>query len=760
MLNPDPNHERPTVDNAMLEAALDLARQGFDVFPAPGTGEKKSEKAAEYSGGVRWGATNDEKQIRRDFRKWPDANIGIPTGNEFFVVDADTLEGHGVDGIAALGALQVQHGRLPETKTAITPSGGRHYYFGCPEGIMIKGSQSKIAPGVDVLGEANMVLAAPSIKPGVGQYSWLKDIEIAPAPDWLIELCKTNEAERAAYVDGDVEVEPDKVIAAFDAATNEDLNFKNWCRFAMAGWRGSAASDEAFAAFDRWSQKSTKYDSEFTKQKWWKDFYNSPPEEIKPVSLYWHADETAPGWRDKYQKEKLAKIYRETYANMNAARGGANARTAAEHIVSDTADAEQDGYDEIGDSIEPETDDEPGELEIAPAFSEEALALQFTNAHAGMLRYVAEWGKWLIFDGTKWNFDKTLKTFSIARQVCRTAANQVNKPKSLAKAIASAKTRNAVVSLASSDHRHAATTDQWDTDAWLLNTPGGVIDLRTGKLRAHRATDYMTKMTAVTPDARCSTILWRGFLKRITANDTELERFICRALGYGLTGIIREHAMFFCYGEGANGKGVLTNTVSKIFADYATASTFETFAASRAGHERHLTELADLQGARLVTVPETEKGRHWNETRIKEMTGGDKIKARFMRQDLFEFFPVLKLWFNGNHKPSLKSVSEAIKRRLYLIPFLVIIPENERDEELPNKLISEWPGILAWLIEGCLEWQHVGLAASPRTASLAWALMAATIWTPAVSLISGTCAHDDIQKRKATTPIASSRTKS
>lgn len=271
-------------------------------------------------------------------------------------------------------------------------------------------------------------------------------------------------------------------------------------------------------------------------------------------------------------------------------------------------------------------------------------------SHAGSLRYVAKWGQWLIFDGTKWDVDETLKTFSMARQICRVAARQVNKPKSLSRAIASAKTRNAVVTLASSDRRHAATVDQWDRDPWLLNTPGGVVDLRTGNLREHRADDYMTKMTAVTPDANCPIPLWRAFLKRITANDTELEEFIKRALGYGLTGIIREHAMFFCYGEGANGKGVLTNTVSKVFADYATASTFETFAASKAGHDRHPAELADLQGARLVTVPETEKGRHWNETRIKEITGGDKIKARRMRQDFFEFYPVLKPWFQGKNR--------------------------------------------------------------------------------------------------------------
>jgi putative DNA primase/helicase len=353
----------------------------------------------------------------------------------------------------------------------------------------------------------------------------------------------------------------------------------------------------------------------------------------------------------------------------------------------------------------------PGSTNIntgAPPFSEEALALLFTAKHEGTLRYVAEWGTWLRFTGTKWEFDKTRKAWSFARAICRQQATQANKD-NMRRIIASAKTRAAVVSLASDDHRHAATTEQWDVDPWLLNTPGGVIDLRNGQRRDNRADDYMTKSTAVAPGASCPIPLWKAHLKKITAQNLDLEKFIQRALGYGITGIIREHALFFCYGVGSNGKGVLMSTVAGIHADYHRASTFETFAASKTIGDRHPTELAALRGARFVTVPETEEGRRWNETRIKQLTGGDMISARFMRQDLFDFRPTFKLWIQGNHKPSLRSVNEAIKRRLYLIPFVVTIPAAERDEHLTDKLKAEWPGILAWLIEGCMEWQRIGL---------------------------------------------------
>jgi putative DNA primase/helicase len=166
--------------------------------------------------------------------------------------------------------------------------------------------------------------------------------------------------------------------------------------------------------------------------------------------------------------------------------------------------------------------DDTSESLEAPAFSEEAVALLFAEIHAAEQRYVAAWNRWLYYDGTRWKFDDTRQTWTRARTVTRQVALTINKPKE-AKAMASAKTR-AAVSLAAEDKRLAASVDQWDLDPWLLNTPGGVVDLRTGKLRDHDAADYMTKMTAVTPDASCPTPLWSKFLKRVTDNDVEPQK--------------------------------------------------------------------------------------------------------------------------------------------------------------------------------------------------------------------------------------------
>jgi putative DNA primase/helicase len=343
--------------------------------------------------------------------------------------------------------------------------------------------------------------------------------------------------------------------------------------------------------------------------------------------------------------------------------------------------------------------------EVRPSeFSDDTIALEFTKQHLGKLRYVDKWGRWLIWDGKRWQFDEKLQVFDMVRDVCREHARRCNDPRVKAQ-LTSAKTVGAVHRLAQMDQRTAAVTSQWDADPWLLNTPDGVYDLGNGMMREALPEDYMTKITAVAPDGDCP--LFHKFLDEITDGDAELQQFIQRMLGYCLTGITREHALFFLYGTGANGKGALMNTVAHIFGDYHKSAPIETFTVTK--NENHPTELAGLVGARLVTVTETEKGRRWSEARVKQLTGGDEVSARFMRQDFFEYIPQFKLNISGNHKPSLSAVDEAIRRRFNMLPFLVTIPVEKRDPNLPEKLKAEGPGILRWMIDGCLAWQEQGL---------------------------------------------------
>lgn len=339
-----------------------------------------------------------------------------------------------------------------------------------------------------------------------------------------------------------------------------------------------------------------------------------------------------------------------------------------------------------------------------PEYSDDSLALRFTERYGDALRYTAAWGRWSQWTGAVWEQDSTLEVYNLVRQVCRAESARCE-DKRVATRMKSEVTRAAVERFARDDRRHAAVIDQWDSDPWILNTPGGLVDLRTGKLLPSDRLGYCTKIAAVTPGGNCP--LWKSFLARITNDNRELQEFMQRMIGYSLTGVTREHALFFLYGTGANGKSVFLNTISDLMGDYAQTAPIETFIDSK--NERHPTDLAGLRGARMVSATETEDGRRWAESKLKSITGGDRIAARFMRQDFFEFSPVFKLVIAGNHKPGLRTVDEAMRRRFNLLPFTVTIPTAERDLELTEKLREEWGGILQWAIEGCLAWQSKGL---------------------------------------------------
>ncbi|WP_288132156.1 phage/plasmid primase, P4 family [Accumulibacter sp.] len=336
--------------------------------------------------------------------------------------------------------------------------------------------------------------------------------------------------------------------------------------------------------------------------------------------------------------------------------------------------------------------------------TDDALALAFTSRYADDWRYCAAWGKWLVWTGTRWQADETLLVHHLIRSICREAAVRVDSHRLAAKLLASS-TVGGVERLARTDRRHASTSDEWDADLFALNTPGGVVALASGNLRPHDRADRMTKIATATPRGECPR--WLAFLSDVTGSDAELQSYLQRMVGYCLTGATSAHALFFLYGTGANGKSVFANVISTILGDYASTAPMDTFVETRG--DRHPTDLAGLRGARFVTAIETEQGRRWNESKVKAITGGDKVSARFMRQDFFEYTPQFKPVIVGNHKPAIRNIDEAMKRRLHLIPFTVTIPPERRDGNLTEKLLAERDGIMAWAVAGCLAWQRDGL---------------------------------------------------
>jgi P4 family phage/plasmid primase-like protien len=337
--------------------------------------------------------------------------------------------------------------------------------------------------------------------------------------------------------------------------------------------------------------------------------------------------------------------------------------------------------------------------------TEHKVADHFASRCVSHLRYCHTRGAWFVWTGSHWRQNNTRLAFHWVRSM--TAKLNDKATPRIKAATSRASFASAVERFALADPRLAVTETDWNTDPWLLATPGGTVDLRSGQLTPAAQGYLISRATAVTPSGSASCPSWLAFLDQATGSDVEVIAFLQRWLGYCLTGITREHSLLFVYGPGGNGKGVLLGTVNGILQDYAVTAALDTFTAAQG--ERHSTEIAMLAGPRFVMTTETEEGRAWAEARIKALTGGDPVTARFMRQDNFTFTPAFKLTISGNHKPALRNVDDAARRRFLVLPFLH--KPASPNPHLVDELRAEWPGILQWMVEGCLTWQRQGLKA-------------------------------------------------
>jgi putative DNA primase/helicase len=265
----------------------------------------------------------------------------------------------------------------------------------------------------------------------------------------------------------------------------------------------------------------------------------------------------------------------------------------------------------------------------------------------------------------------------------------------------------AMLDLAASDPRISVKADAFNADPYLLTVLNGTIDLRTAALRPHRREDLMTMLAPVIYDPDATGPQWREFLQQIFLDRQDLIGFVRRALGYSMTGEVRERVLFIPYGTGRNGKSTMLELIADMLGEYSLRTPTETFMVKPSSNIPN--DLAQLPGRRLVHASESEEGRRLSEALIKDLTGRDTISARFMRGEFFQFRPVCKLWLRTNHKPVIRGTDKAIWDRIRLIPFDLRISEEEEDHGLPERLRAELSGILTWAVQGCLSWQVNGL---------------------------------------------------
>jgi putative DNA primase/helicase len=357
-----------------------------------------------------------------------------------------------------------------------------------------------------------------------------------------------------------------------------------------------------------------------------------------------------------------------------------------------------------------------GEKKEQAELTDMGNARRLVQLHGNDLRYCYAWSQWFVWDGNRWRRDETGEVYRRAKAAARSiyleAAESEDEDRQKALAKHAFKTQGAerlkaMMFLAQSEPDIPVRVAEWNTPPWLLCCPNGTVDLQTGEIAPSRPENLITKVTGAAYDTSAAAPVWEAFLERVLP-DADVRAFVQRAIGYGLSADVSEQVLFFLYGSGSNGKSTLLGAIMNALGDYAMQAAADLLIQKESTGGPN-NDIAELFAARFVATIEVEDGKRMAESLVKQITGGDRIKARFMRQDFFEFEPTHKIYLAANHRPVIRGNDYAIWRRIRVIPFDVQIPDEEKDPTLPEKLRAELPGILAWAVRGCMEWRRIGL---------------------------------------------------
>lgn len=641
-----------------LDHALALAKEGFHVFPL-----LPREKTPLTKHGFK-DATRDEGLIRNWWRTTPTANIGVATGAVSGIVVLDVDAGHG--GNESLAGLVREFGPLPTGPAVKTGGGGAHYYFKHP-GTKV-GNRTNMRKGIDVRGDGGYVVVPTSVHPNGETYEWMPgrapgEVELQPMPAFMAAKTKSSSVPPPPSSGMDLRERAQRYADALAPAvegSRNDQAFRNAGNLlALESDNGQHLSiDEVFEVMRTWNAR------------------NAPP--LDDAELRACVESAAVNGTPR--PPKLPRGNRQKSERESAIREKGNQGNACVPLT-DSGNAER-----------------------------------LVRAYGTRMRWVAPWKRWFHWNDRFWTH-APVQALSYSKLVARSIYHEAADCESQvgrddlakwAKTSENAERRKAMVELSKAEEGVAITHGVLDQHPDLLNCTNGTLDLKTFELRPHNAADLITKMcpTAYKPNA--SGPRWIAFIERILP-DVDAREFVQRFMGSCLTGDVGDQAMLFATGDGANGKSTFFNAIASVLGD-GLAIKVSTDMLLIKSNRTHPTELADLFQVRLALGMETPKGRELDDTLIKELTGGDPIRARRMREDFWQFAPTHKLVVITNHMPPLTNADYALLRRILRAEFEVRIPPEERDPRLPEKLLKEREAILSWLVQGCREWRRIGLA--------------------------------------------------
>ncbi len=349
-------------------------------------------------------------------------------------------------------------------------------------------------------------------------------------------------------------------------------------------------------------------------------------------------------------------------------------------------------------------------------------AERFVDLFGNKVRWCPARKSWLFYDGARWRWDDCAHVVTLAHQAARAihaeaaAEPDPAKQREISKFAVSSQNEGRISGMLSQAKPYLAVRmEDLDADRWVINCQNGTLDLRTNRLKAHDPADLITKIAPVEYDPAAECPRFKRFLKEVLVEDAVIA-FVKRYAGYSATGITRERLFAILYGFGKNGKTTLVELLQDVLGDYATNTDTETILMRR--YQGVGNDVAALKGARFVSAAEVEKGRRLAESKVKQLTGSDTVTARFLFGEPFNFRPEFKLWLSTNNKPVIQGTDDAIWDRIRLIPFTQRFEGSAADPKLSEKLRGELPGVFAWIVAGCLDWQEHGLG-EPKSVAAA-----------------------------------------
>ena len=715
---PQPESDVRDLGLRIREAARQLAGSGTRVFPVwglrrvavPGGHERRCAcgnaacpNPGKHPVGLlvpngHNGATTELGQVDRWFAPvlgggaadgWVPYNLGVATGRGLVVVDADVKQARAdlPTGLEVVDDWETwtQGTSLPDTLTIRTGGGGLHLWLRVDVNLRVS-ARNRVLPGVDLKGDGGYVLAAPSVHVSGRPYEVLRDLEAAEASSDLVAWMLTVKGGR--YISRRLGE------AAGGGPAPDDYDF----RAIVGGARGCASGHRDYFVNDlcfRLRRAGT-----------------SVEEAARALRGEWLRMEQPAG--DEFPWEsclyKLRRVWDEVQpqdiVDIPAWRPPAPSGTPARAEATDRDDG-------LGVTVA----DALNRPELTFAPTDTGNGIRFSQRMREAVRFCVGEGNWYVWDGLRWRMDTLNRALLLTEEVIKDlyveAAGLHEAERTAlehwAKTTQSVGRREAMLKIAGTQPGTAIEPDQLDVDPWLLVVRNGTLDLRTGALVPSDPRDLNTRRAEVDFDAGARAPLWLKHVELVTNGDRLLADWLRRAVGYTLTGATGEHKVFFLWGTGANGKSTFIDVVSKLLGDYATRAD-ENLLTGTGGHP---TQLADLRGARLIVVDETDRDKKLAEQRIKMMTGRE-IKARFMRQDFFRYTPRFKLWIAGNHKPEVRGADEGIWRRLQLVPFTSKLDADRKILDYDEVLAAEAPGILNWALDGLADWFKLGGLGEPE----------------------------------------------